>query len=248
MIDNTKRFSDRAEDYVKYRPHYPEGLVQKLEEVIGLNPSKIIADIGSGTGLSSLPFLNIGYTVIGVEPNKEMREAAEQSFSFFPNYRSVNGSAEKTNLPAKSVDLIFSGQAFHWFNKEKSKTEFSRILKHKGNIVLVWNERSTGNTFQQEYERILCEHIEEYKFVSHRNVDEGVIAQFFSPKKMYQTRLGNSQVLDLSGLVGRLRSSSYCPKSGEQYNTLMKEIALLFEKYKRDDTIIFEYETKIYWC
>ncbi len=248
MTDSTKRFSDRVEDYIKYRPNYPNDLVRILEEVVKINPAQLVADIGSGTGISSMPFSKNGYTVMGIEPNKEMREAAEQLLSGFKNFKSVNGSAEQTNLEDNSVDVVFSGQAFHWFDKEKNKVEFSRILREKGNIILAWNERSTKSSFQQEYEQVLYDNIPEYRFVNHRNINEDIIAQFFSPKALNKISLENRQILDFTGLVGRLRSSSYCPKSGEQYDKLMHEIKLLFNRFKNDNTVSFEYESKIYWC
>ena len=124
MNDNTKRFSDRVADYIKYRPNYPQEVVHILERETKLNITKKIADIGSGTGISSLLFLRRNYAVIGVELNKEMRSAAEQMLSEFKNFKSVEGTAENTNLPDKSVYLRVSGQAFHWFDKEKCKIEF----------------------------------------------------------------------------------------------------------------------------
>src|SRR5665213_328117 len=247
MKDNTKRFSDRVEDYIKYRPNYPGNLTPFLKENIGLNESKIIADIGSGTGISSIPFLKNNNKVFGVEPNKEMREAAEKLLSVYPNFESVGGSSEKTNLPGNSVDILFAGQAFHWFDKTKSKTEFERILKKNGNIVLVWNSRSVHSEFQQEYEKVLYETIEEYKLVNHRNISGEEITQFFNPKKVNKATLENQQILDLNGLKGRLLSSSYCPKSGPVYTKLMERIALLFNKYEKNDQIVFEYETQVYY-
>ena len=136
--------------------------------------------IGSGTGISSKLFLKNGCKVIGVEPNKEMREAAQQLLSGFANFKSVNGAAEKTNLSDESVDVIFCGQAFHWFDKEKSKIEFGRILKKNGNIVLVWNSRSDKSAFQNEYEKILFDNIEEYKSVNHRNIKDEEISNFYN--------------------------------------------------------------------
>ena len=247
MKDNTKRFSDRVEDYIKYRPHYPGNLIPLLNENIGLNESKIIADIGSGTGISSIPFLKNNNKVFGVEPNKEMREAAEKLLSVYQNFESIDGSSEDTNLPGNSVDIVFSGQAFHWFDKTKSKTEFERILKKNENIVLVWNSRSVHSEFQQEYEKVLYQTIEEYKLVNHRNISDEEITQFFNPKKVNKATLENQQILDLNGLKGRLLSSSYCPKSGPVYTTLMERIALLFDKYEENDQIVFEYETQVYY-
>ena len=248
MSDNTKRFSDRVEDYVKYRPSYPDEMVKILEEKIEIDKSITMADIGSGTGISSIPFLKKDYAVIGVEPNKEMREAAEHLLSNFTNFRSVNGSAEKTNLPDQSIDLIFCGQAFHWFDKEKSKIEFDRIFKGNRNLILAWNSRSTESSFQSEYEKALYDNIEEYKFVNHRNISDEQISNFFSPEGMNKTCLDNQQVLDLDGLKGRLKSSSYCPKSGNQYNKLMLKIEQIFEKYKVNNSIELKYETQLYWC
>lgn len=248
MSGDTKRFSDRVTDYVKYRPNYPDEIVDILERVTKINKTKTIADIGSGTGISSIPFLKRNYTVIGVEPNKEMRTAAEQILSDFKNFKSVEGTAENTNLSDKSVDLIFSGQAFHWFDKEKSKIEFDRILKCNGSLVLVWNSRCTKSSFQKEYEKTLLDNIEEYKFVNHRNISESEISNFFFPKTMNRICVGNKQVLDMQGLKGRLLSSSYCPKFGDKHNKLMKKIDQVFEKYKVNNEIEFEYETQIYWC
>ena len=248
MSDNTKRFSDRVKDYIKYRPTYPAEIAFILERETKLNITKKIADIGSGTGISSLLFLKRNYAVFGVEPNKEMRNAAEQMLSEFKKFESVEGTAENTNLPDKSVDLIFSGQAFHWFDKEKSKIEFNRILKDNGNLVLVWNSRSSKSSFQKEYEKALFDNIEEYKFVNHRNINESEIADFFFPKKMHKISVDNKQILDLEGLKGRLLSSSYCPKSGDQYDKLMKNIEEIFDEYQVNNKIEFEYETQIYWC
>jgi ubiquinone/menaquinone biosynthesis C-methylase UbiE len=248
MPDNTKRFSDRVEDYIKYRPNYPPGLVPALEKAMKLNGAEIVADIGSGTGLSSLPFLTSEYKVLGIEPNKEMREAAEKQLESFTNFKSINGEAEKTNLPANSVDVILCGQAFHWFDRQKSKIEFARILTKEGNIVLVWNERSIKNNFQKEYEKILFDNIEEYRILNHRNIDPKLISDFFTPKKMNKLSLENKQTLSFAGLVGHLRSSSYFPKSGAQHDKTITDLRLLFQKYKEEETVVFEYETKVYWC
>src|SRR5258708_9080998 len=141
MKTSTSRFSDRVEDYVKYRPRYPQQIIEVLENKIELNVGSVVADIGSGTGISTGLFLNNGNKVFAVEPNKEMREAAESIYLKESNFISVNGTAEKSNLEERSIDIIFSAQAFHWFNARETKNEFNRILKPNGHIVLVWNIR-----------------------------------------------------------------------------------------------------------
>ena len=94
--DPTKRFSIRAQDYVKYRPAYPTAVLDCLVAEYGLTETAVIADIGSGTGLLSQLFLDNGNPVYGVEPNKEMREAGEAYLVGYENFDSINGRSEAT--------------------------------------------------------------------------------------------------------------------------------------------------------
>src|SRR5580698_6852645 len=110
----TTRFSNRVENYVKYRPSYPDLIVPFLEEHIALRKNQRIADIGSGTGLFSELFLKNGYEVTGIEPNHEMRKAAEAKLAKYPGFTSRDHRAEQTGLRSGSVDLITVAQAFHW--------------------------------------------------------------------------------------------------------------------------------------
>ena len=247
MKSSTTRFSDRVEDYMKYRPRYPQQIIEILKTKTGLSQNSIIADIGSGTGISTGIFINNGNKVYAVEPNKEMREAAELIYLKESNFISVNGTAEKSNLKEHSIDIIFCGTAFHWFNRNETKIEFSRVLKQNGHIVLVWNLRKEQDDFQEEYESILLK-IPEYTDVIHRNISDKDIAEFFSPGVFHKDSLPNFQTLDLDGLKGRLKSSSYCPKEGIEYENLMHEMDRLFHRFEKNGVIKFEYETMIYYC
>jgi ubiquinone/menaquinone biosynthesis C-methylase UbiE len=247
MKTSITRFSDRVDDYIKYRPNYPKQIIEILTEKIGLKHHLIIADVGSGTGISSEIFITAGNKVFAVEPNKEMREAAELHYLNDSNFISVNGTAEQTNLKEHSVNIIFCGQAFHWFNKGAAKIEFNRILKLQGHIVLAWNVRKEKSGFQKAYELIL-KTIPEYNLVTHKNISDKEIADFFSPKMMSKQWLPNFQLFNLEGLKGRLRSSSYCPKRGKHYDKLMHEIENLFYKWEKGGSVTLEYQTQVYWC
>src|SRR5688572_11145173 len=155
-MDSATRFSNRVDDYIKYRPGYPGAIVDFLTAACGLTPAAVIADVGSGTGILSELFLKQGNRVFGVEPNQEMREAAERILAGYPSFTSVAGSAEATSLPAQSVDYITAAQAFHWFERERARAEFERILKPGGWVLLLWNERRTDTTaFLRDYEELL---------------------------------------------------------------------------------------------
>jgi 16S rRNA A1518/A1519 N6-dimethyltransferase RsmA/KsgA/DIM1 with predicted DNA glycosylase/AP lyase activity len=113
MKSPTERFSDRIENYVNYRPSYPSELLEFLAETFGLSSLWTIADIGAGTGILTKLFLDNGNVVYAVEPNQEMRIAAEHLLAASPNFKSIHGQAEQTTLGDRSVDCITVGQAFH---------------------------------------------------------------------------------------------------------------------------------------
>lgn len=245
--NSTTRFSNRVNDYVKYRPHYPKTIVEFLEDNYELSTGKLIADIGAGTGISTALFLDAGYKVIAVEPNQEMREKAVELLGNYPGFKAMNGTAENTGLETGSIDFIIAGQAFHWFDAEKTKTEFKRILKPGGIVALIWNERKTQSAFEIEYDRLIVNHGRDYAKVDHRNIDDGHIGAFFNPEPFQLEVFQNKQVFDFNGLAGRLLSSSYMPAKDEAgYEPMMADLKDLFDKYQQDDFITINYDTKVY--
>ncbi|MBU1628233.1 class I SAM-dependent methyltransferase, partial [bacterium] len=207
--DPTKRFSDRVDNYSKYRPSYPAKIISLLNTKCDLTKDDIIADIGSGTGILTKLFLDYGNKVFGIEPNKEMREVAEKLLDEYANFVSVDAVAESTKLQSNSIDLLTAGQAFHWFKQDDVKEEFKRILKPEGWIVLVWNIRLIESSqFMNAYEDLLIKHAPDYLTVSHKNIESEVIRDFFIPNSHESTFFPNMQYFDFKGLKGRLMSSS----------------------------------------
>jgi SAM-dependent methyltransferase len=212
--DPVERFSDRVENYVRYRPKYPAEALNILKQEVGLENHGSIADIGSGTGISAEMFLRNGNTVYGVEPNAPMRAAAERLLAHYPNFQSIDGSAEATTLPPNVVNAIVAAQAFHWFDVPRARQEALRILKPGGWGVLMWNTRRLDATpFLRAYENLLLEHGTDYARVRHDHVDPALVASFFGGS--YATRSApNQQRLTREGLRGRLMSASYVPSAG----------------------------------
>lgn len=245
-MDNTQRFSNRVDNYVKYRPHYPAEMVTYLQQRFDLT-SGTIADLGAGTGILTKPFLDAGYTVQAVEPNAPMLEKATTLLNDYPGFIAVPGTAENTTLPNGSVDAVMAGQAFHWFDAEKSKAEFTRILKPHGLVALVWNERRIDAAFEQEYDVLINKYGKDYVQVKHRNIEASDIAAFFAPAPMELKVFSNQQVFDFEGLKGRLLSSSYMPLQGEPgYDDVIAELTKLFDKYQQAGTITITYDTRLY--
>jgi SAM-dependent methyltransferase len=248
-VENTQRFTNRVDTYVKYRPSYPKDAIDYLYEVVGLSPSSIVADIGAGTGIFSKLLLERGSVVTAIEPNQAMREAAESTLSGNPNFRMVSESAEHTGLADQSVDYIVSAQAFHWFDRESAQTEFRRILKPGGKVVLVWNARLTqGTPFLVEYEQLLRTYGTDYVQVNHRNISSDALALFFKVEGIHEAQFKYCQLLNFEELSGRLLSSSYSPVSGHpNHEPMMAELRKLFDQNEHEGVVSFNYETEVFW-
>ena len=249
MPDSITRFSDRVESYIKFRPGYPSGVLDLLRDECGLIPTSIVADIGSGTGKLSELFLQNGNKVFCVEPNESMRLAAERLLSGYESFISIDGSAEDTSLPESSVDFVIAGQAFHWFDQQKARQEFMRILKPGGWVALVWNERRlNASPFLIAYEDLLLRFGTDYEKIRHENVTAG-LERFFAPAKMKTARFENIQKFDLEGLRGRILSTSYAPgPTHASFPSMMNELANLFREHQEQGTVPFEYDASVYYA
>jgi SAM-dependent methyltransferase len=251
----TTRFSDRVADYVKYRPHYPVEILDLLADRCGLTPESVIADIGSGTGILTKLFLENGNPVIGVEPNKDMREAGEAYLAEYARFTSIDATAETTRLPKHAIDFVLAGQAFHWFDQAKTRAEFMRILKYGdrredcGWVVLVWNDRRIDSTpFMRDYEALLQTFGTDYNEINHKNVQDPAVFRAFFGGDVEEARFDNVQRFDFDGLMGRLHSSSYVPaKDHPHYAPMAVRAAEIFDAHAANGKVAFEYDTRVYY-
>jgi SAM-dependent methyltransferase len=249
-IAPTARFSDRADDYAKYRPGYPPALLDFCRRELGLTPAWVVADIGSGTGILARMFLEQGHRVLGVEPNAAMRQAGERELAAFPGFTSVDGAAEATGLPGASVDLLTAATAFHWFDPARARAEALRILRPGGWALLVWNIRhSEASPFLLGYDALLAAHAIEYRGGStQQRAESAALATFFGTTDYRRCTCPNAQTLDFEGLKGRILSSSYSPKPGHpQHAPLLAGLRTLFDAHRQQDGLVrMEYLTQIY--
>jgi ubiquinone/menaquinone biosynthesis C-methylase UbiE len=248
-MNTVERFSDRVENYVKYRPDYPPQVLELFRSEMDLHENSIVADIGAGTGISSKIFLENGNTVFGVEPNRAMRAAATEFLKDYTNFRIVDGTAENTNLPDDSIDFVVAAQAFHWFDTGATLPEFTRILRDKGFIALIWNERQLDTTeFLREYEKLLIEFGNDYESVRHDNLDEKIFADFFQ-KEFRRKTFQNAQIEGLEGLKGRIQSSSYMPsETDDRFAPMNREIERIFAKHAENGKIQILYSTNVFYA
>jgi SAM-dependent methyltransferase len=247
MLTPTQRFSSRVENYVRYRPGYPAELITLLRDECHLTADSVVADVGSGTGKLAELLLQTGCSVFGVEPNCEMREAGERLLRAFPKFTSVDATAETTTLAPRSVDLIVAGQAFHWFDRARTRAEFERVSRAGGFVALIWNDRRTDSTpFLAAYEELLRDFGTDYEQVNHRHIDVAIIREFFRREPNIKS-FPYSQQFDFDGVKGRLLSSSYVPDKGEpKYDDMLVRLRQIFDAHQRDGGVSFDYDTRIY--
>ncbi len=245
---STTRFSDRVENYVRYRPGYPAEVLDLLRAQCGLQPDHVVADVASGTGVFTRLLLENGNSVIAVEPNAEMREAGRHQLEGYSRLVSVAGTAEETTLRSGSVDFVTAAQAAHWFDLPRARAEFARILKPEGWCVLIWNERRTESTaLLREYEELLLAYGTDYKEVRHERTT-AIIHEFFAPARCKERDSDLRQQFDYEGTAGRLLSSSYAPLEGHpNYAPMMRELERIFRAHARDGMVEFEYSTRVFF-
>jgi ubiquinone/menaquinone biosynthesis C-methylase UbiE len=244
----TARFSDRVENYEKYRPGYPAEVLELLRSECGLRPDHVVADVASGTGIFTRLLLENGNPVFAVEPNPEMREMSRHQLDRYSQFVSVAGRAEETTLDDASVDFVTAAQAAHWFDLPLARAEFARILKPHGWCLLIWNERLiSGSDFLRDYEQLLLNYSTDYKEVRHERTT-AVIDEFFRPTSHQERVFAMSQRFDYEGLAGRLLSSSYAPLDGQPGNdAMMLELQRIYRAHSQDGKVAIEYKTRVFY-
>jgi SAM-dependent methyltransferase len=248
FTDAKKRFSSRADDYIRYRPSYPTEAISVLRNECQLRSGHVIADVGSGTGFLSELFLKSGNRVYGIEPNEAMRKAGEEYLASYDSFVSIDASAEATTLENGTIDFVTAGQAFHWFEPAAARREFQRILKPAGWIVVMWNDRLMDSAFAKAYEDLLVKYGTDYTSVRDSYPEIHSMQEFFAGGTVSQRDVPNAQVLDWEGLAGRLRSSSYAPLPAQpNYTPTMEALEELFRANQENGQVRMEYSTHVYF-
>ncbi|QLE56283.1 class I SAM-dependent methyltransferase [Nostoc sp. TCL26-01] len=234
------RFSDRAENYVKYRPSYPAAAIDII--LAGLSSQIVAADVGAGTGISSRLLAERGVKVIAIEPNAAMRGVAASH----PLVEFRGGTAEATQLLDNSVDLVTCFQAFHWFSPEPTLQEFHRILKPSGRLAVVWNNRDQEDALTAEYSRIVRQASNNHPAESRmQSVEPLLVSPLFVNIREYSFTY--YQELDLAGLIGRAMSVSYLPDTGLAYESAIADLQDLYHQFRNEQGFVYMvYRTSVH--
>lgn len=127
--ESVGRFSGFADLYDANRPAPPDRLGALLCSYANV-ASPSVVDLGSGTGLSSRWAAQWASSVIGIEPNDDMRSVAQRSPHDAVAYQA--GVAHRSGLPPGCADIVLAVQAMHWMEPTSTLAEVDRILRPGG--------------------------------------------------------------------------------------------------------------------
>lgn len=245
-MDGKEIYTKKVENYIKFRPTYPDSVVEYLLYVVGLKKA-IVADIGAGSGILTKQIMSKVSRIYAIEPNSSMRKACEKNCAL-DKCIIVDGCAEDTNLQDKSVDFITVAQAFHWFDKELAKTEFKRILKTGGKVILIWNAKDTQSKFIKENDdlcRRLCS-----QFAENLREDtsrDKLNNDFFKGNSCEYRFFKNNKSMSLQDYIGVSLSSSYAPNEEDRnYYEFIDKLKEIFNKYSKNEIVDYPYITDCY--
>lgn len=222
---STERFARRAGAYAAFRPSYPDEAIDAVLAGLGDAGALAVADLGAGTGISSRLFADRGARVIAVEPNAAMRAAATSH----PRIEWRAGTAEETNLPDQSVDLVTACQAFHWFATPRALAEFARIARRRAAVLQY--ERDERDAFTRAYGDVVRAHARDDTEALRRAALDVFAA--FPNARVARAEIPSKQRLDLPGLLGRASSASYLPDAGPELAALQRDLRAAFERHQR---------------
>lgn len=220
-----ERFTGLAGDYARHRPSYPDEVIGRIVATHA-HGAPIIADIGTGTGISaSLLAAHAGH-VIALDPNPSMLRQAS------PHWRItwIQGGAESLPLKTGSIDIVTAFQAFHWFDPVRALPEMHRVLRPGGHAALVWHDWNFDDPFTAGYASLI-------RKASHNHPAEDRVKEVgpFLASPLFgefrQIDLPYRHRLDLGGLLGRLRSTSYVPQEGDEGSALVEAVTDLYSRH-----------------
>jgi len=235
-VDPRERFSGAADRYARYRPSYPDALVDWVVADANLRPGDPAADVGCGTGLFTRLLAARGIDVVGIDPNEDMLAEARAA----GGARYVRGEASATGLADASVSLVTVAQAFHWIPIEPALAEFSRVLRPGGRVAAIWNLRGRGG-LMDEYDALLRRFSREFGVLDSWEETLRRLQGHPSITSGRDLETANAQIFDLEGLRGRAWSSSYVFRGVLDREGFDAALARLFAAHARDGRVEFRY-------
>lgn len=218
-MDTKILFSGKAQ-YYNSRPTYPKECIDYLINKFGLSSDSVIADIGAGTGILTKPFLDFGCSAYAVEPNDDMFSELSKNLSQYQNINFLKTSAEATEIPMSSCDAVVVGTAFHWFDKDKFRTECRRILKNNKYVAVLRISYNTEGDKQLD------------KVKHYTEQDLNAAKEFFGESFLEHICFEYTQSFDEERYINEKLSSDTTPRPNDAgFDEYVNKCRNVFRKY-----------------
>lgn len=238
---NEERFTGRADNYEKYRPSYPDSLIDFLYD---RTYSDNVIDVGAGTGKFTRCLMKKPWKVTAVEPNTDMLKKLET----INGLKIVKASAEDTGLESGSTGLVTAAQAFHWFDQEKFKIECRRLLKLGGKLAVIFNVRDCEECTIGAARNEICEKYSgsyHSSYVEKRKTMDGEIFRdngYFSKYEIFSA--DNDIEMNEQAFIGDALSSSYAlTEADEKYTDFLADLKATFDKHQKNGIVTVKFKT-----
>ncbi|MGH8861182.1 MAG: class I SAM-dependent methyltransferase [Jatrophihabitantaceae bacterium] len=215
--ERAQSFGSVADAYDRYRPVYPDALIDDLVEL----GARRVLDVACGTGKIAVPLLACGMAVLGVEIDPGMAAVARRHGIIVEE-----GAFETWDDAGRRFDLITCGQAWHWIDPELGNAKAARLLNPGGTLALLWNYDDLDPKVLRAFEAVLRAHAPELIESDHRpdeddrHVDDLKRTGLF--ESVHTRRYKWSQTLTADEWIGRLGTySAYIRLPGEQRDRVL---------------------------
>jgi ubiquinone/menaquinone biosynthesis C-methylase UbiE len=236
-------FQAGAAAYESARPGYPDEAIATLGEELGITTGTEVCDLAAGTGKLSRRLIELGASVLAVEPVEAMREQARATV---PEAQVVDGTAEAIPLPDASFDVVTVAQAFHWFDADAALAEIARVLKPGGGLAILWNERDERTAWVAEMSRLIRWH--ERTVSRYQHVDWAEIvgaSERYTP--LAERSVPWAQPMTREVLADRVRSISYIAvMPTAERERLAAEVTALVTRLP--EPFDLPYVCRVQWC
>lgn len=235
-------FGPAAADYERARPTYPPEAIQLLRSEVGVGAGTRVCDLAAGTGKLTRLLVSTGASVVAVEPVAGMRD---QLCAAVPEAEVLDGVAEAIPLADHTVDVVTVGQAFHWFRFDEALAEIARVLRPRGAVVILFNERDSSIPWMAEWNRVIDWH--RRTIARYQDTDWTAVLSSAGFDGVDNARIHWEESMTRDRLAARVRSVSYIaeePASVQQ--EFVDRVLAIVDGF--DEPFPVPYRTHLWWA
>lgn len=134
-----------ADAYNRVRPRYPQPLICRAVELAQLPFGARILEVGCGPGTATLPFAQLGFSMVCLEPSHEAYQLARQNCATYPLVEIQNTTFEEWELETERFKAVLAATAWHWITPEIGYLKATAALQDRGSLILLWNTAPQPN-------------------------------------------------------------------------------------------------------